>query len=101
MSRVEYSIFVLYVLLRSDPLSSRLGVRLCGSLWYNPHTKSYRRSDKYSGREFDVGGFESAVSQLFSDGHCLRKNVVGSILSELRDLRRTVERLGSYRFYSR
>ena len=88
-------------LLNASSLFPRLGVRLCGSLWYNPHTKSYRRSDKYTGRELDVEGFETAVSQLFSDGHRLRKYVVGSILSHIRDLRRTVERLGSYRFYSR
>ena len=33
-------------------------MRLCGSLWHNPHTKSYRRSDKYSGRQLDEDGFE-------------------------------------------
>ena len=44
---------------------------------------------------------QAAVEQLFSDGQRLRKNVVGAILAHLRDLRRTVERLGSYRFYSR
>ncbi len=132
----------------------RLGVRLCGSLWFDPYAGAYRRSDKYVGRRLSLAGeffnllslrllprahdygvtmgsnfiplsflreytytslfnlvkfnilsisytdFEPALEQLFSDGRRIRKGVVRSLLRQIRELRRTVERLESYRFYS-
>ena len=60
------------------------------------------KTDKYKGRGLDIAAFERELLCFFSDGTGkLRKCVISSLLRQLRQLRRTVASLESFRFYSR
>lgn len=83
-----------------ETTSTRLGARLCGTLWHNPHEAITYKTDKYEGRKLDVDGFEQRLLHFFSDGKCLRKNVVNSLLDKLITLRDVIADMDSYRFYS-
>lgn len=81
--------------------SGQLGVRICGSLWYNARSGQTFKTDKYKGRELDIAAFERELLCFFSDGTGkMRKCVISSLLRQLRQLRRTVTILESHRFYS-
>jgi inositol-hexakisphosphate kinase len=81
--------------------SSELGVRHCGSLWYNPTTSQSYKTDKYQGRNLDVNGFETEFLAFFNDGLKLRKTVILNLLKQLQLLKRTISNLETFRFYSR
>ncbi len=78
-----------------------MGVRICGSLWYNPYERSLHRTDKYEGRTYSEYQFKRALVNFVTDGRKLRRDVVKDILKQLRTLRETISRLDSFRFYSR
>jgi hypothetical protein len=78
----------------------RLGVRVCGSIWHNPHENKSYKTDKYDGRRLDVGGFEARLLHFFSDGRKLRKRVVQELVQKLTLLRATIAAMDTYRFYS-
>ena len=60
------------------------------------------KTDKYKGRGLDIAAFERELLCFFSDGTGkLRKCVISSLLRQLRQLRRTLASLESFRFYSR
>lgn len=81
--------------------SHKLGVRICGSLWYNSRSGATLKTDKYKGRHLDNQGFQQELLHFFSDGFGnLRKNVVQNLLKQLVQLRKTIAKLDSFRFYS-
>lgn len=60
------------------------------------------KTDKYKGRGLDIAAFERELLCFFSDGTGkLRKCVISSLLRQLRQLRRTLASLESFRFYGR
>ena len=81
--------------------SLNLGVRLCGSLWYDPTRRVIERMSKYEGRTMTETEFRKSLLDFVSDGRKLRSKVAKSLLDQLIDLRRIISRLDSYRFYSR
>ena len=83
------------------PCNLHLGVRMCGSLWYNPRSGQTFKTDKYHGRRLDASSFESEFLNFFTDGFRLRKPVLYSLLQQLQKLRSIIAKLDSFRFYSR
>ena len=81
--------------------SFNMGVRLCGSLWYDPMRRVNERRSKYEGRTMTQTEFNKSLLDFVSDGRKLRQEVAKSLLDQLIALRRIVSRLDSYRFYSR
>ena len=81
--------------------SQKLGVRLCGSHWFNPRTGSSRKTDKYTGRALDVIEFETAFLTFLSDGLKLRKSLILDILRQMEEMRRVIQSMNTFRFYSR
>ncbi len=53
--------------------SAELGVRVCGSLWYNPYQRSYDRTDKYQGRRFDGTQFKQVMTKEGGESRSHRK----------------------------
>ncbi len=80
--------------------SAALGVRVCGSLWYDPRARKYVRTDKYQGRAFDRAQFRRALLSFAGDGRRLRRAVAEDVLGQLRRLRDAVAGLDTFRFYS-
>lgn len=78
-----------------------LGVRCCGSLWFDPQSGKYERQDKYKGRKYNAQDFEDALCRFVSDGVTLRTDVVRKLISQLRGLQKAISSLDSYRFYGR
>lgn len=78
----------------------RLGARLCGTIWHNPYESITYKTDKYEGRKLDVDGFERRLLHFFSDGKHLRIELVKETIKKLKILKRIVETLDSFRFYS-
>lgn len=70
-------------------------------MWFNPFTKAYRRVDKYEGRKFCEDKFKSHILSFMSDGKRIRRDIVCSLLTELRKLRDVISQLDGFRFYSR
>ena len=81
--------------------SHKLGVRLCGSYWYNPRTGQTCKTDKYMGRTLNVLEFETAFLTFLSDGHKLRKTIMLELLRQIEELKISVASMETYRFYSR
>ena len=81
--------------------SQKLGVRLCGSHWFNPRTGSSRKTDKYTGRTLNVIEFETAFLTFLSDGLKLRKSLIIDILRQIEEMRRVIQSMNTFRFYSR
>ncbi len=86
--------------LTSSLSPSRLGVRICGTIWHNPYESVTYKTDKYDGRRLDVEGFEDRLLHFFSDGKKLRKKIVGQMIDKLTVLRETIAAMDTYRFYS-
>ena len=85
----------------NDKKLFRLGVRSCGNMWYNPRSGRYSRTDKYDGRKYNEAQFKESLREFLSDGERLRIPLVKSLLCQLVKLKSTLQRLDSYRFYSR
>ncbi|TRY79814.1 hypothetical protein TCAL_10268 [Tigriopus californicus] len=79
--------------------SASLGVRCCGSLWFDPQSGKYERQDKYKGRKYNAQDFEDALCRFVSDGVTLRADVVLLLISQLRGLQKAISSLDSHRFY--
>jgi hypothetical protein len=77
-----------------------LGARLCGEIWHDPYESITCKTDKYEGRKLDAIGFETRLLRFFSDGKHLRIDVIKQAIKKLKALKRTVEMLDSFRFFS-
>ena len=70
-------------------------------MWYNPRSGRYSRTDKYDGRKYNEAQFKESLREFLGDGERLRIPLVKSLLCQLVKLKSTLQRLDSYRFYSR
>lgn len=80
--------------------SSRLGVRLGGMQRLDLSQKQFTFRDKYFGRSLDEQGLRNALHGFFHNGRRLRSRVIEQVLLRLRQLRGSIERQTSFRFYS-
>ena len=67
---------------------------------YQIDTDHFIKRDKYFGRELNEEGFKAALYKFFHNGYCLRTSVIQTVITQLEQLRRAIERQSSYRFYS-
>ena len=79
--------------------TSKLGIRICGSLWHDPKTGHSIKKDKFYGRSLNIPDFIKELLSFFSDGSNLRIDVVSSLLRQLRNLQSTISQMDSFRFY--
>lgn len=84
----------------ANSTSSRLGLRLCGMQVYHSATQRLVHRDKYAGRALSVPGFMQTLREFFSNGRCLRFEIMGALLARLCLFRATLAQLTHYRFYS-
>lgn len=80
--------------------SASLGVRLCGMQAYKVDMDHYSKRDKYWGRELNENGFKTALHDFFYNGCKLRTKIIKKIIQRLLQLRSSIEKQSSYRFYS-
>ena len=67
---------------------------------FDASKNEYLFRDKYYGRSLDDEGFYQELRAFLHNGVCFRSDLVPSLLSMVQELRRVIERQGSYRFYS-
>ena len=67
---------------------------------FDASKNEYLFRDKYYGRSLDDEGFYQELRAFLNNGVCFRSDLVPSLLSMVQQLRRVIERQGSYRFYS-
>lgn len=78
--------------------SASLGVRLCGMQVYQ--LDDYVKKDKYWGRELNEAGFKGALYNFFHNGVRLRTAIIQKVIQRLTELRESIEKQSSFRFYS-
>ena len=67
---------------------------------FDASKNEYLFRDKYYGRSLDDEGFYQELRAFLHNGVCFRSDLIPSLLSMVQELRRVIERQGSYRFYS-
>jgi len=84
-----------------------LGLRLCGMQVYDGLTGRYTCRNKYYGRQLNGEDFKRAIGEFFLSGSTstdsksrLRTDMVSKILRKLISLRRVIQQLDSFRFYT-
>lgn len=92
--------------------TKKLGIRLCGMQVYDARTNSFHCRDKYFGRTLDRSALKSALCRFFhgstttttsasgSDVSSAAGEMISTVIERLRVIRDSLNRLGSYRFYS-
>ena len=80
--------------------SASLGVRLGGMQLFNEMIKEFTFKDKYYGRTLDESEFIKALLIFFNNGLRLRKCVIDQVIFKLRELRASIEKQTSFRFFS-
>jgi hypothetical protein len=80
--------------------SARLGVRISGMQVYNASRGVYMFKDKYYGRELSADGFHRALRTFLHSGLCLRTDLLPTLIQMLCQLRETLGRQDSFRFFS-
>ncbi|KAG2455788.1 IP6K2 kinase, partial [Polypterus senegalus] len=80
--------------------SAALGIRVCGMQVFQLESEQMVFMNKYYGRSLTESGFRDALYQFFHSGKRLLREIIQGVLDRLRDLRFTVEKQVSYRFYS-
>lgn len=80
--------------------SSSLGFRMCGIQVYKNDSKSYVSHDKYYGRGLDKSGVNNEILNFFHDGVSLRKDVIASIVTKLRQMLAVLETQGAFKLFS-
>ncbi len=81
---------------------SSLGLRLCGMQVYSNKTGRYTCHNKYYGRQLTHATFRATILQFFHPDHGgeVRMGVLDKLMAKLNDLRRVIESLDSFRFYT-
>ena len=64
---------------------------------YDPVTNTYFYTDKYTGRQFDDGGFKKCLYSFLNEGK--RLDVIDPITDLLRDLHKGIDSLDTCRFF--
>lgn len=67
---------------------------------YNRVSKQICYLDKYYGRKLDRTGLLRTLRKFFHNGHRTRHELMWPIIARLREIRDSLERLRTYRFYS-
>lgn len=80
--------------------SSSLGFRMCGIQVYKNDSKSYVSHDKYYGRGLDKSGVNNEILNFFHDGVSLRKDVIASIVTKLRQMLAVLETQSAFKLFS-
>ncbi|XP_064604552.1 inositol hexakisphosphate kinase 1-like [Liolophura sinensis] len=80
--------------------SNQLGVRASGMQVYHVETEQYIYFSKYDGRALNAEGFKSSLAQFLHNGQRLRYELIAPILFKLCELKKVVETLDTFRFYS-
>ncbi|XP_061186100.1 inositol hexakisphosphate kinase 3-like [Saccostrea echinata] len=80
--------------------SASLGFRMCGIQVYKNDTKSYVSHDKYFGRGLDKNGVRDEMNNFFHDGLSLRKDVIASIVTKLRQMVAALDTQGAFKLFS-
>lgn len=63
-------------------------------------TEQYIYFSKYDGRALNAEGFKASLAQFLHNGQRLRSELIAPILLKLRELKKVVETLITFRFYS-
>jgi len=80
--------------------SCNMGLRLGGMQVYQLNLGRYLCRSKNYGRNLSVEGLKMALRQFFCNGLVMRMDVIQSLKRKLIELRRVLEKLDSYRFYT-
>jgi len=80
--------------------SCSLGLRLGGMQVYQLNLGRYLCRSKNYGRNLSVEGLKMALRQFFCNGLVMRMDVIQSLKRKLIELRKVLEKLDSYRFYT-
>lgn len=67
---------------------------------YQADFDGYICKDKYYGRSLDESGVRSALFQFFYNGLYLRVSVIRKVIESLIELRKAIEKVNSFRFFS-
>eukprot|EP00088_Acartia_fossae_P055532 TRINITY_DN6443_c0_g2_i2.p1 TRINITY_DN6443_c0_g2~~TRINITY_DN6443_c0_g2_i2.p1 ORF type:complete len:449 (+),score=91.23 TRINITY_DN6443_c0_g2_i2:94-1440(+) len=80
--------------------SCSMGLRLGGMQVYQLNLGRYLCRSKNYGRNLSVEGLKMALRQFFCNGLVMRMDVIQTLKRKLIELRRVLEKLDSYRFYT-
>ncbi|XP_022307286.2 inositol hexakisphosphate kinase 3-like isoform X2 [Crassostrea virginica] len=80
--------------------SASLGFRMCGIQVYKNDSKSYVSHDKYFGRGLDQNGVKDEMLNFFHDGLSLRKDVIASIVTKLRQMLTALDKQSTFKLFS-
>eukprot|EP00128_Syssomonas_multiformis_P008785 Colp12_sorted_trinity150504_noHs@2320 len=80
--------------------SYELGVRVCGMQVYKAETGMFLCRDKYHGRSLNVVTIKDCLAEFLKNDTRPRYELLPHLLEKLRSLRKIIEGLKSYRFYS-
>jgi len=80
--------------------TKKLGVRLCGMQVYNAADDCYHCRDKYFGRTLDRSALLKSLDEEFFIKKTNRNQIIQTIIDRLAEMKRSLEELRSYRFYS-
>jgi len=83
--------------------SKPLGMRLCGQMVYEPHTKTHRHFNKYEGRKVTEETLKPSIAQFLDNGTDFRIDVLNKFIEKLKELIEVVQSDAmtcQYRFYS-